>query len=441
MSIGSDEINRVLEAEAPALYRALSALGREAFFPPDIPFQAAEARGTTFNGTIGVFTDGAGNALPLPTMADAVDLDRADLNASFLYSPVLGLSELRNAWRTWQRTEQSDVAPQPDQPSTLPAVVHGLTQGLSLVADLFGGPGRVLALTTPFWGNYRQTFALRTGVDVRTAPAYRDRRFDPLALASILDAVPGDEPALALVNFPSNPGGYSPNTAERAQLVGSLIEAAGRRPLVVICDDAYGGLVFEDDVPNRSLFWDLVGRHPNLIPVKIDGATKEFAFFGGRVGFLTFGLDLSLAAWRALESKLSSLMRATIGSPSSLSQVVLLHSLRSGQAPAEVEEVRRIAFERYEALQPALAELDGSLLRLLPFNSGFFVMMELNPELGLDPNDVRRHLIAHHDTGIVASAPCYLRLAICSVSAEALPEMVRRIQRGVRELAALKVPA
>src|SRR5437868_3647282 len=34
------EINAPLERDAPALFRALSPLGRRAFFPPDIPSQA-----------------------------------------------------------------------------------------------------------------------------------------------------------------------------------------------------------------------------------------------------------------------------------------------------------------------------------------------------------------------------------------------------------------
>jgi aspartate/methionine/tyrosine aminotransferase len=436
---GVEEINGILEKEAPILFRALSPLGREVFFPPDIPFQANEAKGTSLNGTIGVFTDGAGNALPLHTMAEIFDLDQGDLNNAFLYSPMLGLPELRSAWRTWQRTDQSDEAPAPGLASSLPMVTHGLTHGLGLCADLFGGPGTVLALTTPFWGNYRQIFAMRTGMAVKTAPAYQNRVFDPLAIAGILAGLPAGETAMVLLNFPSNPGGYSPTAAEFEQLRKSLVEAAASRPLVVVCDDAYGGLVFAPGVPNRSLFWSLIGQHPNLIPIKIDGATKEFAFFGGRVGFLTFGLELTPTAAKAIENKVSGLVRATLGSPTALSQVVLLQALRSGQAIAEVEEVRAIAAERYEAVKPALAELDPELLLPLPFNSGFFVMLELNPALGLEPHEVRRHLIANHDTGIVASPPNYLRLAICSVAAEDLPEMVRRIERGVRELAGKSV--
>ena len=45
--------NQAIRAASPALYASLSELGRQVAFPPDIPFQAAEARGKTFNATIG----------------------------------------------------------------------------------------------------------------------------------------------------------------------------------------------------------------------------------------------------------------------------------------------------------------------------------------------------------------------------------------------------
>ena len=432
---GVDRVNQTLESEAPSLFRLLSPMGREAYFPPDIPFQAKEAADTDFNGTIGVFTDGAGNAVPLPAMEDVLDFDPEERNSAFLYSPVLGIPSVRDAWQRWQRTGQPDVAPSEDQMTTRPVVLGGLTHGLSIVADLFGGPGRHLVVGKPFWGNYRQIFRLRTGAQLVEVDVYRDYAYRPSALVEALKALPVGEPALMIVNFPSNPGGYSPTVEQRQTLRQGLVEAAADRPVMVICDDAYGGLVFTEGVPNRSFFWDLVGAHENLVPVKIDGATKEFAFFGGRVAFLTFGLELSKEATGALENKMQCLSRATIGSPSATSQMILLRGLESGRVFDEVSEIRRIARERYFAVQPSLAALDPALLRPLPFNSGFFVLMELNPELVLDPHAVRKHLIEHYSTGIVAAQPAYLRVALCSVSAEALPEMFRRIEAAVRELA------
>ena len=64
--IDSSQVNAALEREAPALFRTLSPLGRRVFFPPDIPFQAGQAKGRTFNGTIGQITDGRGGAVRVP---------------------------------------------------------------------------------------------------------------------------------------------------------------------------------------------------------------------------------------------------------------------------------------------------------------------------------------------------------------------------------------
>ena len=49
---------------------------------------------------------------------------------------------------------------------------------------------------------------------------------------------------------------------------------------------------------------------------------------------------------------------------------------------------------------------------------------------------MRRHLLARHDTGLISLAPRYLRIAHCSVEEAALPELVRRLEQGVAELAA-----
>lgn len=425
------EVNAPLEDGAPALFRALSPLGRRAYFPPDIPAQGAQARGKGINGTIGQITDGRGGAVPLPPLAEALSgLSAEERNQALLYSPIEGMPEVRRRWREWQRRNLSQ-----DLPSSLPLVTAGLTHALAILADLFGGEGKALAVPKPFWGNYRQTFAARTGAAVRTAPAYVDGRYNVHALAEALDGLPDGEPAVTLLNLPSNPGGYSPTAGERAEVLASLAGIAERRPFVVICDDAYAGLVFEPDVPRASLFWELIGLHPNLVPVKVDGATKEFSFFGGRLGFLTFAAEPDSAVARALENKVKMLVRSVIGSPSSSSQVLLLQALRQEGIEREVETVRVLLEERYRALKSALAQANPELLTVLPFNSGCFALVELPESLGLTSEQVRRHLLDHHDTGLISIEPRYLRIAHCSVDAAALPELVRRLEQGVAELA------
>jgi aspartate/methionine/tyrosine aminotransferase len=426
----AEDLNRDLADEAPALAAALSGLGLRAAFPRDIPHQSAEARGKELNATIGQVTDGAGAPLAPASLRSVFGgLAPAEADRAILYSPVEGIAELRRLWR-----ERLAVAA--TGPFTLPQVTVGLTHGLSLVADLFAGPDRPVAVAAPFWGNYRPTFALRRGARLLTGPAYRDGCFNPRAIAEALAGEEPGRPAVAILNFPSNPGGYSPTADERRQLVATLLEEADRRPLVVVLDDAYAGLVYEEGVPTGSLFWELAGRHPSLVPIKIDGATKEVSFFGGRVGFLTFALPPGGRAAAALESKLKCLLRATVGSPPAASQVALIRALAEAGTVDQLGAIRQRLAARYRTLAAALAEVDRELLEPLPFNSGCFALVELNAALGVEADAVRRELLDRHDTGLIAIAPRYLRIAFCSVRRAALPMLVERLQAAVGELAA-----
>ncbi|MBZ0113841.1 MAG: aminotransferase class I/II-fold pyridoxal phosphate-dependent enzyme, partial [Thermoanaerobaculia bacterium] len=214
MTDAAATINEAIREASPALYELLSPLGRRLVYPNDIPFQAGQARGKTFNATIGQITDGADGAIPVASVAAGLSgLDAAARNRALLYSPGPGFANLREAWRRRQRRGVAEEAV-----SGLPFVTVGLSHGLSMVADIFAGEGRYVVLPQPFWGNYRQTFAVRTGARLVGAPSVVDGRFHPESIAESLDDLPDGEPAVAILNFPSNPGGYSPTREERARL-------------------------------------------------------------------------------------------------------------------------------------------------------------------------------------------------------------------------------
>lgn len=417
------DLNRDLERDQPAVWALLSELGREAIYPPDIPHQAAEAKGVLFNATIGQITDGAGSILSLPAIAEQLTALGGDLNAALLYSPVPGNEVLRRLWRERHRPATAE------SPSSLPLVVAGLSHGLSLLADLFCEPGRALVVPAPFWGNYRQIFGLRRGARLLPADVYAGGGFAADRLVAPLAQLPSGEPAVVLLNLPSNPVGYSPTESEREGLVEALTAAADRRPLLVVCDDAYAGLVYEAGIPVDSVFWDLAGRHPNLVPVKVDGCTKELVLFGGRVAFVSFAFAAEAPVSVALESKAMCLSRATIGSPVALSQELVVAALGHRDLEAQIAEVRRVLAGRYTALRRSLEHADQDLLRPLPFNSGCFALLELAQ--GVEPDALRRRLLERHDTGVVALAPRYLRIAYCSVSEPAIPELVLRVEKAI----------
>ena len=151
-----------------------------------------------------------------------------------------------------------------------------------------------------------------------------------------------------------------------------------------------------------------------------------------------FEPDTEIAA--ALESKVKCLIRATIGSPPAVPQVLVQRALGQAGVRHEVEEVRRRLGARYVVLKEAVAKLDPELLRPLPFNAGCFALFELGPSTGLRAGDVRRHLLDHHDAGVIAIGTDYLRIAFCSVAKSALPQLVERLGRGVAELAGVRKP-
>ena len=406
----------------------LSPLGLEVEFPADIPFQAAQAKDKEINATIGQITDGRGAPIVLPSMASsAAGFGSEERGRAFLYSPVAGIEELRQLWRSWQHRDRSRAVV-----STLPMVTVGLTHGLSLIADLFSKPGQLVAVPQPFWGNYRQTFRTRTGATVVSAPTFDAGRFNCEAIEQSLADAPRGQHALAILNLPSNPGGYMPSEGERARIRDSLIRVADQRNLLVICDDAYQGLVYEP-VPRSSMYWDLVGLHERLIPVKVDGATKELAFFGGRVGFLTFPFEPGSPVAEALESKVKCLLRATVGSPVSMSQMIAISALRSATLADEIEEVRLLLASRYRRLRESLTGLDPEQVRTLPFNAGCFALLALTSDSQTAAERVRQRLLAEFETGLIAIAPNYLRIAYCSIAEETIPTLVERIDLALNQ--------
>jgi aspartate/methionine/tyrosine aminotransferase len=310
-----------IRAASPALWAALSPLGRRVRQGANfLPLQTAEARGKAFNATIGQITDGHGRAVPLPPMAAALSgLDDGERSRAFLYSPVEGLADLRNLWRSRQRHGQPDGLP-----SSLPVVTVGPAQALALAAELFVVEGRAVALREPVRDEERELLETRLGGRLLAAPMARSGRFDPTALTRRLDGLPDGDPAVVLLRFPPRSGGFIPHSRERTSLRQALAQAADRRPLVVLVDDTWEVMETER---SPSLFWRLLASHPNLIPVKIDGADGAAGFPGGRIGFLTFPFPPESGIARALESKVKMLLRAAAGSPSAASQVLVLRGL------------------------------------------------------------------------------------------------------------------
>lgn len=396
----------------PAAAACLSARGRRLYYPRGVTAQAAEAAGCPLNATVGQITDGHGHAVPLPAIREA----RGPLSAEelVLYAPQGGVRALRSAW-------QARLAAR-GGPVSLPVVTCGITHGLATVSDLFGGPDRTVLLPAPAWGNYAHIFGRHGGARLQSWKLIEGAGLDLGALRAAVQGLTG--PATVLLNFPSNPVGYSPRPDEREAIV--EIIAAAPHPIVAVSDDAYLGMVWEppERAASESLFHALSGLDPaRVLAVKLDGATKELFFFGGRVGFISFGATGPAAA--ALEDKAIGAGRATVSSAPAGSQALVLRALRDPDMPAHQEALRETIRARYRALRDGLAAAGVSTF---PFNSAFFALV---PVPG-DPERARRTLLAA-GVGVVAVPQAQaIRVSYASVALDDIPQLVAAIATVAR---------
>lgn len=408
------ELNAVLATEHPAAHALLSPLGRRAALPLGIPQQAAQARDCDRKATIGEITRGDGTPLALPSLASHfAGLDPRD---ALRYAPQHGVAELRSAWRR-------KVDPAGELAISEPVVTAGITHGLSLCAELFTGPDVPVVIPLPYWDNYEVIYTLKTGAPIRTFPFYAGGGFDVAGLAR---ALAFEGPRVVLLNFPANPTGYTPRPDEAEAIVEALAASPG--PLLVVCDDAYQGLYFDPGARPGSLFPGLVRRADpdRMLVCKVDGATKELVFFGGRVGFLTFSAPGRAGA--ALAEKAAALIRASISSVAAPSQAAVLAALRSPTLAEEQRRVRAVLEERYWLLRESLERAE---LPFYPFNSGCFALLPV-PE-GMDCEEVRQRLIREQSVGVIAIPQVNaLRVAFCSIDAPDIPDLVARISRVLR---------
>ena len=205
--------------------------------------------------------------------------------------------------------------------------------------------------------------------------------------------------------------------------------------MVVALDDAYFGLFYEPQTMKESLFARLAGRHPNLLAVKLDGATKENFVWGLRVGFVTYGLACKgdpKGLYDALEKKTAGCIRGNISNASHLGQSILLYSMRHPQYLDEKEEKFNILKARaLKVKQVACDPKYSAAWSVYPFNSGYFMCLQLRT---VAAESLRVHLLDTYGVGLIALGQSDLRVAFSCIDEDQIQELFDTIQKGVKDL-------
>lgn len=416
------ELNAALEGTMAG--RAMSDLGKRMYFPKGIISQAAEAKKEAYavDATIGIATE-KGSPMSLSAIRDALSgLVPGDI---FPYAATAGLPKLREAWKKETLKKNPGLA---GKGVSLPVVTTGLTHGIAILGDMFLDPGDAVVVPDLYWDNYGLIFSDRLGADLREYPLFDAKGgFNVDGLVGKLSALRGKK-AFLVLNFPNNPTGYSLKEAEAQRLAAALkAEAEKGTRLIVVCDDAYFGLVYEEGVRSESLFSELADLHENILAVKADAATKEELVWGLRVGFIAFaGKGLEPKHHEALVQKSMGFIRASISCSNTPGQALVLKGLESPTHDAEKAQTFATINARYEETRRLVNAMKGPL-KALPFNSGYF-MTFASPAGKTEA--LRRLLLESYGVGTISFQDRYLRVAYSSVDMDKLPTVFKAIDEA-----------
>ena len=420
------ELNQILEGSIAD--KLMSDLGKRMFFPKGIVAQAAEAgsKAKKYNATVGMATSGR---KPMFLASIMQYFNRLDPDEIFSYAPTAGIAALRDMWKVEMVKKNPSLS---GKLISKPLVTSGLTHGISLISDLFLNKGDEVIVSDMYWGNYKLIFEGRREAVIKNYPFFENGRISIDAVEKAVKGCSGKKAAVIL-NFPNNPAGYSPTREEADNLVSMFKKLAeDGYSLLVICDDAYYGLFFEDDIEKESLFSKLCDLHENILAVKIDGATKEELVWGFRIGFITYGAKgLKEEHYDALIKKTMGALRSSVSSCSNISQNLLIKGLQSGSYQQEKIDVADIMQARYLKVKEVTGQIPEDVpLRALPFNSGYFMTFEVK---GKDAEELRLYLLDKYSTGTISIAGKYLRVAFSSVEVEEIPDLFKTIFNAAKE--------
>ncbi|WP_405830666.1 pyridoxal phosphate-dependent aminotransferase [Streptomyces sp. NBC_01176] len=197
------------------------------------------------------------------------------------YPPGPGVPELRTAIAVHQKHHYG-LSYDPDREVLVTA---GATEAIAASLLALVEPGDEVIALEPYYDSYAAGIAMAGGTRVPVTLRPHEGRFR-LDLDELRDAVT-DNTRLLLLNTPHNPTG----TVLSREELGEIAKLAVERDLLVVTDEVYEHLVFDDaeHVP-LATFPGMRER-----TVTIGSAGKTFSFTGWKVGWITSTPDLVTA--------------------------------------------------------------------------------------------------------------------------------------------------
>jgi aspartate/methionine/tyrosine aminotransferase len=413
-------LNDVIQKINPSIYELLSFRGKNIFFPKlGILAQSAQAKGKAINATIGEAVEDNGRPMHLSGFDQLINLPDSSV---FPYAPSFGKVDLRETWKSMIYKKNPSLG---EALISMPIATNGITHGISIASYMFVDEGDTVIVPDLYWENYSLIFENAYLGKIVNFPLFKENGFNFGGLVEKMDEATGK--IVVILNFPNNPSGYTPLINEIDGIIKLIKKQADKgKKIVILIDDAYFGLVYEDEVFKESIFTQLATLDEKVLAVKLDGATKEDYVWGFRVGFITYGVKNGNAPlYEALENKTAGAVRGNISNISHLSQSLLQKVYSSEGYELSKEEKFQTLHSRYQTIKMVLSDSKyKKFFSALPFNSGYFMCVELKE--GLNAEAIRKILLDKYSTGVIVFGNL-IRIAFSAVPEEKIAQLVENI--------------
>ncbi len=448
------------------LYNALSEQGKRIYLPQGIFHWSGRAKKEAeISGTLGsafgyekdFIEGGSSEWLPL-YLEDIKNFTKLSIKEIVPYSQVSGLEELKTHWKKWlikkslyNKDFELDKLNRLENFTTTPLVTSGLTNGIFLCCSLLLNPEEFIISPNKRWGNYDNIIEKLLGAKIKSFDFFIEEKFNIQGLKdAIYEIAKNQEKITLILGFPNNPTGYVPSKDEMEELVYMLKQSQKdlSKPIFVLVDDAYEPYIFSDNAIKRSIFYALHEIEEDVIPIKLDGITKEMLLYGGRIGFITVGLkpqwvnseEELIALKTELTNKLSGLVRTTISNSNHFYQALVIKLFKDVGMEGLIQKrdkVTNLLKKRYEKINQELRKIDNSNISVDPNAGGFFVFVNLNPNK-ISANQFADHLLRKYKVGVIPIEKHNnningIRIAYCSIDLTKIPEFVKRFNLALND--------
>jgi aminotransferase len=320
------------------------------------------------------------------------------------YTANAGLLELRQEISNYMK-KQFKVEYSPEEEII---VTVGASQAIDIAMRAILDPGDEVIIIEPCFVSYLPMVELAGGVAVQVQTLKEN---DFKILPSQLEAVMTEKTKAIMLCSPNNPTGSMLNKNELKELA----EIVEKHDLLVIADEIYGELVYDEEYASLP---SIPGMRERTILVS--GFSKTFAMTGWRLGFVCAPPEIS-------DAMLKIHQYAMMCAPT-MSQYAALEALKNGRP--DVEEMIKSYRRRRNYIVQSLNEI--GLTCHMP--GGAFYAFPSIESSGLSSQEFAEQLLKQEGVAVVPgdvfgeSGEGHIRCSYAS-SIEQLQEAIKRMKR------------